>query len=82
MASLDDLASQITGFGNKYPNYSDFGGKTVMDIFGKSILDKSVKKEAVMFESCIFLNNGDGTFKTEKLPVEAQFSPVRDIMIR
>ncbi len=81
VASLDDLASQITGFGNKYPNYSDFGGKTVLDIFGKSILDKSAKKEAVMFESCIFRNNGDGTFRTEKLPVEAQFSPVRDIMI-
>ena len=37
VASLDDLASQITGFGNNYPNYSDFGGKTVLDIFGKSI---------------------------------------------
>ena len=81
VASLDDLASQITGFGNNYPNYSDFGGKTVTDIFGKNRLDLSVKKEAVMFESCIFRNNGDGTFKTEKLPVEAQFSPVRDIMI-
>ena len=27
VASLDDLASQITGFGNNYPNYSDFGGR-------------------------------------------------------
>ena len=27
--------SQITGFENKYPNYSDFGGKTILDIFGK-----------------------------------------------
>ena len=34
-----------------------------------------------MFESCVFRNNGDGTFGTEKLPVEAQFSPVRDIMV-
>ena len=52
-----------------------------MDIFGKSVIDKSVKKEAVIFESCIFRNNNDGTFKTEKLPVESQFAPVRDIMI-
>jgi hypothetical protein len=81
VASLDDLASQITGFGNNYPNYSDFGGKTVFDIFGKSILEKSAKKEAVMFESCVFRNNGDGTFITEKLPVESQFSPVRDIIV-
>jgi hypothetical protein len=27
------------------------------------------------------MNNGDGTFKTEKLPIEAQFAPVRDIMV-
>jgi hypothetical protein len=80
-ASLDDLASQITGFEKNYPNYSDFGGKTVLDIFGKSMLDQSSKKEAVMFESCVFRNNGDGTFKTEKLPVEAQFAPIRDIMV-
>lgn len=81
VASLDDLASQITGFARNYPDYSDFGGLTVFDIFGKSVLDNSVRKEAVLFESCIFMNNGDGTFRTEKLPVEAQFSPVRDIIV-
>ena len=81
VASLDDLVGQITGFKKNYPNYSDFGGKTVLDIFGKSKLDQSANKEAVMFESCVFRNNGDGTFNTEKLPVEAQFAPVRDIMM-
>jgi len=81
VASLDEIAEQISGFENMFPNYSDFGGKTISDIFGKSIIDKSAKKEAVIFESCIFRNNNDGTFKTEKLPVEAQFAPVRDIMI-
>ena len=35
-----------------------------------------------MFESCLFLNNGNGTFKSIKLPIEVQFSPVRDIMVR
>jgi hypothetical protein len=82
VASLDELASQITGLGKKYPNYSDFGGKTAMDIFGKKALEKSILKNAVLFESCLFLNNGDGTFKIEKLPVLAQLSPVRDILIQ
>ena len=58
----------------KFPAYSDFGGKTVNEIFGKKILNSSILKNAVMFESCVFLNNGDGTFKISKLPVEAQFS--------
>ncbi|MCX6254243.1 MAG: VCBS repeat-containing protein [Bacteroidia bacterium] len=81
VASLDELASQIDGLEKKYPNYSDFGGKTAKDIFGKNTLDQSILKTAVLFESCLFLNNGDGTFKISKLPVEAQFSPVRDILV-
>ena len=82
VASLDQLTNQIAGLGEKYPNYSDFGGKTAKDIFGKNILNQSVLKRAVLFESCLFLNNGDGTFETEILPQIAQFSPVRDILVR
>ncbi|NOY95077.1 MAG: VCBS repeat-containing protein [Chlorobi bacterium] len=35
-----------------------------------------------MLKSCLFLNNGDGTFETAELPKMAQFSPVRDILVR
>lgn len=81
IASLDELARQMTGFKKKYPNYSDFGGKTAKDIFGKEKLDQSIIKRAVLFESCLFLNNGDGTFEINELPKIAQFSPVRDIFV-
>ncbi len=81
VASLDDLKGQISGLDIKYPAYSDFGGKTVLDIFGKNILDQSSVKKSVLFESCLFINNGDGTFKIKKLPVMAQFSPVREIVV-
>ena len=80
VASLDDLAGQITGLNKKYPVYSDFGGKTPLDIFGKNLLDQSIVKKSVLFESCLFINNGNGIFEIRKLPVMAQFSPVRDIM--
>jgi hypothetical protein len=80
-ASFDDLSGQIAGFGNKYPKYSDFGGKTAIDIFGKNAIDHSLLKKAVLFESCLFLNNGNGNFTINKLPVEAQFSLVRDIIV-
>lgn len=36
----------------------------------------------MLFESCLFLNNGDGTFAIKKLPNIAQVSPVRDILVR
>jgi hypothetical protein len=35
----------------------------------------------VLFETCLFLNNGDGTFEINKLPKLTQFSPVRDIIV-
>jgi hypothetical protein len=82
VAPVDEIAAQITGFKNRYPNYSDYGGKTVRDLFGKKIIDQSTVKKAVMAESALFLNNGDGTFRIKKLPVYAQFSPVRDIFFR
>ncbi len=81
VASLDELDSQIMGLKKKYPSYSDFGGKMVWEIFSKEKLDQSILKSAVLFESCIFLNNGDGTFTINKLPRMAQFSPVRDIAV-
>jgi hypothetical protein len=82
VASLDELTSQISGLEKKYPNYSDFGGQTARDIFSEDILTKSIIKTAVLFESCLFVNKGDGTFSTDKLPTVAQFSPVRGIMVR
>ena len=35
VASLDEIASQISGFEKKFPNYSDFGGKTDNGYFWK-----------------------------------------------
>jgi len=81
VASLDEMDNQIAGFKKMYPKYSDFGGKTAKDIFGKNALAQSILKRAVLFESCLFLNNGDGTFEINELPTVAQFSPVRDILV-
>jgi enediyne biosynthesis protein E4 len=81
-ASLDELSEQISGLEKKFPRYSDFGGKSVTEIFGKETIDRSIVKKVQTFESCLFLNTGNRTFKTYKLPVEAQFSPVRDIVLQ
>ena len=79
IATLDELKRQIIGIERRYPAYSDFGGKTVEDIFGKENLAKSLHKTAVRFESTVFLNRGDGTYESRSLPAEAQFAPVRAI---
>lgn len=81
VASLDQMTKQINGFRKKYPLYSDFAGETFADIFGEETIEKSVLKEVVQLKSCVFRNNGDGTFITEELPIEAQFSTIQDILI-
>jgi enediyne biosynthesis protein E4 len=80
VASFDELKSQIGGLDKKFPSYTAFAGRTTADIFGKSALEQSVLKKAVLFESCLFVNNGDGTFTKKTLPTNAQFSPVRGIL--
>jgi hypothetical protein len=82
VASLDELAGQLPYLGKLYARYSDFGGKTVRDIFETKVLQQSILKKAVLLESCIFLNNGKGAFTKFALPKEAQFSPVRDILVQ
>lgn len=81
VASLDQMTKQINGFRKKYPHYSDFAGETVTDIFGKEAIENSVLKEIILLQSCVFRNNGDGAFTTEKLPTEAQFSAIRDVLV-
>ncbi len=82
VAMVDELKGQIAGLDKKYPGYSAFAGKSAKDIFGWKAISRSIKKKAVLFESCIFLNNGDATFETARLPIAAQTSPVRDICVR
>ncbi len=81
VASLDELTGQLAVLKKDYPRYSDFGGKTARDIFGKNILEQATLKKAVLFESCVFLNNGNGAFSISKLPTPVQFSPVRHILV-
>ena len=82
VAYLDDMTGQMPFLEKKYPEYSDFAGKTAKDIFGLKTLKRSILLSVVMSGSSIFLNEGNGTFKMVSLPVEAQFAPVRDILVQ
>lgn len=81
IASFDELKRQIMGIEKRYPSYADFGGQTVVDIFGTEKIAQSNHKQVVQFESSVFINNGDGTFTTKSLPIEVQFSTIRDLQI-
>ncbi len=81
IANFDEMAVQLAQIKKNYPSIYDFGGKSPQEIFGKKEIEESVKKVARTFESTIFINMGNGEFEKVKLPLQAQFSPVRDIMV-
>jgi hypothetical protein len=81
VASLDELNRQIMGLDRLYPLYSDFAATRARDIFGSEQWSRSYVLKAVRFESSVLINNGNGTFEFRALPVEAQFSPVRDVVV-
>ncbi len=82
IASLDELIRQISGLEEKYPLYSDFGAQRAIDIFGSEQLGKSFVLKAERFESTVYENDGNGVFEAKTLPVEAQFSPIRDLKVK
>jgi hypothetical protein len=65
----------------KFPKHADYAGKTIEEIFDKARLESAVVKKAYEFRTCIFKNIGNGKFKKQPLPVEAQLSPVYAILV-
>ena len=76
-----DLVAQLPHLKKKFLKYEDYQGKTIDEIFTKEELEGSIKQEINMLESVILWNQGNGSFKIEKLPQEAQLSPVFAILL-
>lgn len=76
IAMKNDLVAQIPSLESKYKKFDDYKEATTEDIFPEEVLKRSVKLNAQIMESCLMINNGNGSFKLLPLPAEAQFSPV------
>jgi len=76
LAGRDELVKKIPSLRSKYPSYKDFGASRIEDIFPPADLKAATVREAYTFASSVALNNGNGTFTLEQLPVEAQFAPI------
>ena len=68
-------SQQMPFIKQKFENYSDFAHANMDDIFGEN-LKASYTAEATEFKSMIMLNLGEGKFKYEYLPNQAQFFPI------
>ena len=76
VAGRDELLKKIPSLRGKYPSYKDFGASRVEDIFPAADLSQAQVREAYTFASAVALNNGNGAFTLQPLPVEAQFAPI------
>ena len=76
LALKHDLIKQIPGLAKKYPKYELYKNQQITDIFLPEQLRSSIRRNAFLLETTLFLNDGTGKFTKGSLPDEVQFSPV------
>jgi hypothetical protein len=82
LAGRDDILRLLPALRGRFPTYKAFGAARLEDIIPSSSLARATVRQARDFASSIAINEGDGTFTIHALPIEAQFAPVRDALVR
>lgn len=81
-ATRDDLIKQMAGIKKLHPDYKSYAQiRGPEEVLGNDFEKKGSTKRAYIFESKIFLNQGNGDFEVLSLNQEAQYSTVMDIIV-
>lgn len=75
----NELQEQIPSIKKQNLKNAEYAKKSVQDLFKPEILQKAVVKECNYTSSCVALNQGNGNFTIQKLPVRAQLSSINAI---
>ncbi len=76
----DCSTAQMPSIAQKFPSFSEFASASLGDIYGEQNLQEALHYEATSFES-IYLENKNNTLIPKRLPLEAQLSPIKDMVI-
>jgi len=79
--SRDLFLRQLPEFEVSFPTYRSWAESDVDEILSQSRRKNPTTLSVHTFESSLFINQGDGTFRREALPAEAQAAPVFDIAV-
>lgn len=71
---LKDLVKQLPALRKKYIKYDSYKDKTLDDIFSAEALENMLTLEVKELATCLFINQGDGSFSKVLLPEQAQIS--------
>jgi hypothetical protein len=81
LAGRDELLRQIPRLRSRFGTYAAFGASQIQDILSAADLRRATVLTAHTFASAVATNRGDGTFDVRPLPTEAQFAPIRAILV-
>jgi hypothetical protein len=80
MALRHDLITQIPSLKKKFLKYESYKNATINDVFSTEQLTNALELKVNCLTSSLLINDGNGKFSIQALPVEAQFSPVYAIL--
>lgn len=80
-ASKTLLEKSLPSLKKRFLYAAEFAKSDVPGLFGSSKLGTSMQLTANTFESLVFLNGGNGRFKSMPLPLEVQWSAVRSLTL-
>jgi hypothetical protein len=75
-----ELQAQIPALKKEFLYFSDYAGKTMEEVFTREQLKNVSVLQAEQSQSCLFRNDGTGTFEVQPLPLQAQLSYVFSII--
>ncbi|NNE28839.1 MAG: VCBS repeat-containing protein, partial [Saprospiraceae bacterium] len=73
-------SEQMPFIAEKFPTFEGFATASLDNILPQQKLDQAVQYQIKSFKSILLINEG-GSFSKKYLPVEAQFSPLRDAVV-
>ncbi|MEO7215874.1 VCBS repeat-containing protein, partial [Mucilaginibacter sp.] len=82
MVLRHDLMGELPLLKKKYLRYEQYKEQTMEDIFGAELLKTITKTDAYELRSSVVINSGNGKFRLQPLPVEAQFSTVFGLVVK
>ncbi len=77
-----ELLKQLVSLQSKFTSYESYAEATLEDVLDRRQRQAASKLMADHFETSLFLSTGEGTYTKGKLPIQAQYAPVHQVVIR
>ncbi|MEP6711433.1 MAG: VCBS repeat-containing protein [Ferruginibacter sp.] len=74
-----EVVDQFPGLKKQNLKHKDYATQTLQELFKKELIENAVVKKFNYCSSIIAINNGNGNFTIQKLPVQLQLSSVNSV---